>query len=360
MSKILIVSISVGNGHTRAAEALKKAVDLFYPQIQAKHIDFLNFVGLASKKIFFESYDLIIKKLPTLYRTLYDLSDNQVSAEILKKITALNRKLNTDKFQQYLNEFSPDAVIFTHFAPVEVFNSFNKNILSATIITDYENHQLWYTGNNQKYFVAQPAIKNQLIELGAQENNIIISGIPIDPDFYKIPTEAEILFRKQQLRIAKNKKIIAFMPCGQGEIDPIKLSKIILKEKDTVILALTGKNKPLAELYKEIGNDNIKIIGWTDKIYEYLNMSDCIITKPGGLAVSECLVLKKPMILINPIPGQEEKNIINMVGLGAGLVLKNEKDWPVIWNNLQKIILPDSQPKIPATKTIVDYILTQI
>lgn len=356
MKKILIVSVSAGNGHTRAAAALKKAADLFYPQITADHVDFLDFVGTASKKIFFEAYDLIIKNIPTLYRILYDISDNKTGSKILDNITTLNKILNTKKFQSFIVKYSPDAIIFTHFIPAEIFNTFNQTIPSATVITDYENHRLWFTGNKQKYFVAQTGVKDQLIALGAKENNIIISGIPVDPIFYQTTTDANKKLMKKQLKIAENNKVITIMPCGQGKIDPTKLVEKILQEKDITIIALGGKNQDLLQEYEKIKNKNIKIISWTDDIHKYLQLADLVITKPGGMAISECMILNKPMLFINPIPGQEEKNINYITSIGLGTVLEDANLWPEIWNNIRQIKLPPILTTSPANNIIINEI----
>ncbi len=360
MKKILIVSVSAGNGHTRAAAALKKAVDLFYPQIIADQVDFLDFVGPASKKIFFETYDLLIQNMPTLYRLLYDISDKKTGSKILDKITTLNKKLNTKKFQNFIVKYSPDAIIFTHFIPAEIFNTFNQTIPSATVITDYDNHRLWFTGNKQKYFVAHAGIKDQLIALGAEKNNIIVSGIPIDPVFYQDTTNAQKKLIKEKLKITENNKIITIMPCGQGKIDPTKLVEKILQEKDITIIALSGKNKNLLQEYKKIKNKNIKIISWTDDIHKYLQLADLVITKPGGMAISECIALNKPMLFINPIPGQEEKNINYITSIGLGTVLKDANLWPEIWNNIRQIKLPPILTASPANNIIIDEILKVI
>lgn len=359
MKKILLVSVSAGNGHTRAAAALKKAADLFYPQIATKHVDFLDFVGPATKKFFFESYDLMIKNLPALYRILFDISDNKTGAKILEKITTLNKNLNTEKFQKYIKDYSPNAIIFTHFTPAEIFNSLNQTIPSATVITDYEKHRLWFTGKQQKYFVAQDGIKDQLISLGVEKKNITVSGIPIDPDFYQPLTDTEKTRIRQELKIAKNKKIIAIMAAGQGKIDPIKLSKKIIQENNTTILALNGNDQKLANDYKKINNENIKIIGWTDKISTYLQLADLVITKPGGLTISECVALNKPMLFINPIPGQEEKNLKYIASTGLGRVLSDEGLWLEIWRDLQTK-LPQKFPTSPSTNIIIDEILKTI
>lgn len=360
MKKILVVSVSVGHGHTRAAAALKKAADLFYPQTTIEHVDFLNFIGNSSNKIFFDTYDLMVKNTPSLYRILYDISDNKIGSKILENITALNTKLNIKKFKEYVLNYSPDAIIFTHFIPVGVFNIFNNAIPSFTVITDYNNHCLWFTSNRQKYFVANVEVKNQLIALGADQNNIVISGIPVDPDFYQVMDDEQKKMIKEKLNIADHKKIIVVMPAGKGNIDPVSLINKILQEKDVVVLALSGHDKNLLEKYKKINNENIKVIDWTDKIYEYLQLADLVITKPGGLTISECLAANKPMIFINPIPGQEEKNFKYITSIGLGAVLESEDLWTKIWQDIKHTGLPVKPTVDQAANIIIDNILKTI
>lgn len=330
MKKILIISCSVGNGHVKAAEALQKTFNILYPDTHTEHADFLDFIGLASKKIFFETYDLIIKNIPTIYRLIYDITDNKTAPKIVDAVTLLQKKINTKKYKKFIINCNPDFIIFTHFTPANVFRSLKLSIPHASVVTDYIAHSLWQNGNDQKYFVAGKKTKKSLEDLGVKPKNIFISGIPVAPEFYEKYDKNNIC---ETLGLNPDKKIVTIMPCGFGKINTIKVAKNILENDNYQVVALAGKNKKLLKKYHSIKNQNLTAVGWTDKAPEYLKIADIIISKPGGLTSTECLTLEKPLILINPIPGQEEHNVEYLMQNNLAIQLTDEDN---IWETIEK------------------------
>jgi processive 1,2-diacylglycerol beta-glucosyltransferase len=97
---------------------------------------------------------------------------------------------------------------------------------------------------------------------------------------------------------------------------------------DFQIIAVTGKNSKQKKIFENIANKSnrdVVVLGYTDKVPELMYVSDCVITKPGGVTSTECLAMKKPMIIINPIPGQEEQNANYFINNGTAIrTYKNE------------------------------------
>lgn len=359
MKKLLIISLSVGHGHTRAASAIKKTANLLFPNIEVKHIDFLDFVGLASRNIFFKSYNLLIKNLPNLYKIIYDLSDNKTATKILNKTTTLNRWLNTKRIKDFIEQFQPDYILFTHFTPAEVYNTLDLKIPSGTIITDYKPHQLWFNGNQQNYFVPTVEAGKAMENMGVNSANIQVTGIPIDSKFYKLHDKEKL---RKKLNLDLGKKIFALLPSSNGNIDPIDLINHILLDKKSFVLIFTEKNIKLRNAYQKSfkNNQRVRIIGWTERLDEYLTLADVIITKPGGLTISEGLIIKKPIILINPIPGQEVENAKYFIQNNLALGLDSIEQWPKILNDIPNLNFKNQLDNLPASNKILISIIKNI
>lgn len=216
-----------------------------------------------------------------------------------------------------IEEFKPDYVISTHFMPPEILLRFKeKKHLTFDInvvVTDFDVHYLWLHENIQHYFVGGNLAKNKLNKLGVKEDNITISGIPIMPQFFNSFNKQELL-DKWNLDSSKKTLLLMAGGAGIGSLDSIA-NEILSSINDVQIIALPGKNKELFEKLKKVEEKfgkNLKTIEFTNEVHELMFLSDLVVTKPGGLSTSECIALKKPMLLINPIPGQEEFNAQNI------------------------------------------------
>ena len=331
--KILILSLSTGSGHTRAAEAIKKTILQQYPHINVEHIDMLHYLSNPFKRATVDAYDLLIKTSPELWGILYKHSNNATFLNITNKYSKKIKNFNTKKLHKYLQEYQPNYIISTHFFCTDIYLSGKEkhscNAPISTVITDYRLHELWLVDNTDHYFVPTEQIKTQMIERGIDKQTITVSGIPIDPVFYQnIPPQ-----KKQ------TDTNILVMSGGQGLGQVEKIVKSLTKTLSFpyTITAITGKNKKLQKKLKKQNNPNITVIGWTNNIEQYMRRADIIISKPGGLTTTECITLGKPLIAINPIPGQEEANAQYIEKHGYGLVAKSITDLPQLIQQAKKL-----------------------
>ena len=224
-------------------------------------------------------------------------------------------KLNT-----LLKEYNPDLIISTHpFSSQMCAYLKKKEKLTAklaTVMTDYAPHEQWlvYSDYNDFYFVAHEKMRQQLIEHGIDKHKVFATGIPLSNRFLLHYNKEEIL---NYFGLKPNKKTILFFAGGEfglGKSKTYDMLKTFVENFNNIqIVAIAGRN---AKMKKEFDNlvesshkeDSIKILEYTDKVPELMSISDMVVTKPGGLTTTESLASGLPIIVINPIPGQEEEN----------------------------------------------------
>lgn len=329
--KLLLISISAGSGHMRAAEAVKKEAVLNYPEFAVEHIDMMDYINSALKKTIIESYALMAKKLPELYGFFYKKTDTPKISHFTKTLSNFFNQFNCGRFFKYIKEYNPDHILCTHFLSVYALQPLQKNnnikARISILTTDYYSHDLQIIKNIDHYFVSNEKISYHLIKSGIEPNNITESGIPVDSVFYQNKlTEA----LKKSYHIMPEDFNILILSGGKGLVDTGNIIKTLFDfKKPARIIAISGENRKLQEKLNSLyapTHISLEVIGWTDKIDEYMRTADVIISKPGGLTTTECIVLGKPLIAISPIPGQEEYNACFILENNFGVVARNTSD----------------------------------
>jgi processive 1,2-diacylglycerol beta-glucosyltransferase len=199
------------------------------------------------------------------------------------------------------------------------------NIPVISVITDFTTHSYWLHEYVSAYVVAHDFLKPELIKKGIPEDIIYPYGIPFSKSFLQKKDRAKL--SKEFKLEEKLTVLIMGGGLGYGELKKTFLSLINMK-KDIQIIVITGTNKKLKhqlENYPTDINKKIKIIGYTNRVSDYMDISDIIITKPGGMTITESLIKELPIFIISPIPGQEERNARFLTNIGAAVrILKND------------------------------------
>ena len=312
--KILIPYASYGTGHKSTALYIK---DYFEKNgdYECMTIDLLTYsvpvIGNLSKK----TSEFLMTKLPSLWSIIYYAFDNKLSAYINKNIFL--KLFNDKKLQKDILDFEPDISIATHFLGTDLMSKYNNKGLTnaklVSVVTDYKAHDFWL--NNVKktdaIIVGSFLERIHLLKKGYQNKQIFTTGIPISPEI-KEKLDREKL--KKKYKVDNDKKtILFFVGGGNGATYNLIYLKELLKSKyDCNILFVSGKNKTAlkkSKYYaKKYGNNNIRIFGFVTNINELYEVSDFVITKPGGIQVTECLLFERPMLLIKGNGGQEIDN----------------------------------------------------
>jgi processive 1,2-diacylglycerol beta-glucosyltransferase len=321
--KIAVLSVSAGAGHVRAAQALCAQAEIAHPQWQVTHIDLMDIVPRTFRKLYAESYIKLVEKAPLLWAYLYKHSDKRTRASKTDRIRRGIEKLNTAKFDSEIERLAPDAIICTHFLPAELLSRrIRKRRPTPPVwvqVTDFDVHGLWLHEHMQGYFVANDEVAARLRAKNIA-GNIEVSGIPIMPVFANAPTRA-VAAAELGLNPAKPTVLMMSGGAGVGGIE-VLAERLAAMPQDMQIIALAGRNESLLSELQAIAKAFPKRLwpmGFTRTIERIMAAADFAITKPGGLTSSECLAMNLPMMVVSPIPGQEERNADFLLESGAAL-----------------------------------------
>lgn len=321
----MIISVSAGSGHVRAAQALEETFNKIAPSIQVLNIDALNFSTKTFRKFIANGYANVSNRIPHLWGYMYDVTDEETTnisfyTKILRKMQSFSGK----KMFNLIKTEKPDVIISTHFLPPPVLIRYlqkkSMNIPVYCVVTDFDIHNMWYTSGIAGYFVASDLIAHKLKSWNVEPEKIHVTGIPIHPVFQK-PCNRPDLCREYDL----DPDLPTLLFIGSGltvkQVDSI-LRHITNNESTQQILLVAGRNTKLLkklEKFKVPSNTILRTFGFVSEIEKLMSISDLIITKPGGLTVSECLVKNLPLLMVFPIPGQEERNADYVISTGAGI-----------------------------------------
>jgi processive 1,2-diacylglycerol beta-glucosyltransferase len=322
--KIALFSVSAGAGHVRAAQALQAAVEKWYPQVEAVHIDLMDLVPKLFRKVYTDTYLKIVESHPALWGYLYDKADQEKADSALNRLRIAVERLNTRKMGMVLKEIDPDHIICTHFLPAQILSrKVAKGKIRTPVwvqVTDFDLHTLWVHDHMQGYFAANDEVAWRMADRGVPRETIHVTGIPIMPVFAEIRSRTECA---AELGVNPDRKTLLMMSggAGIGGIETLVESLLRLDE-DFQLVVLAGRNERLLQDLQRIAANHagrLFPLGFTRTIERVMAASDLAITKPGGLTTSECLAVGLPMIVISPIPGQEERNADFVLENGAAL-----------------------------------------
>ncbi len=322
---VLMLSVSAGAGHVRAAQALKKTAEEQFPDCDPVHIDLMDCVPQIFRKMYSESYIKIVERSPALWEFLYQQTDKvPKESSVSRKLRVAVQDLNTRDFVKKLAEIRPDAVVCTHFLPPEIISKLiRKGKFSSpcwVAVTDFDIHGLWIQPDMAGYFVASDEVAWRLKEKGVGSPAIKVTGIPVMPVFGRKYDRKECA---AELGINPATFTIVLMSggLGVGGINVIA-EKLMTIDREFQVVALAGKNVALLDSLKVLAEKHPRRLfpmGFTTTIERIMAASDLAVSKPGGLTTSECLAMGLPMIVISPIPGQEERNADFLLENGAAL-----------------------------------------
>ncbi len=311
--KILVVSVSAGSGHVRAAEALCAHAQQHYPDMSLRHRDLMQRVPAWFRKIYTDLYLTLASGLPEAWGWLYRRTDREPTNSLSGRLRRLIQRVCTRALFIEIAAFAPDAIICTHFLPAELLSdAVHRGRLQCpvwVVVTDFDLHQMWLHQGVTGYFVANEELAYRLLAAGIDESRIVVTGIPVMPGFSQ-PTRREHCSAMRGLD--PNRTTLLLMGGGAGiGMNKKLIASLLAIDPLTQLIVMTGRNQTLFDELVSLScfcDGRLVPVGYTDQVPELMACADLVITKPGGLSTSECLVMGLPMLLINPIPGQEERN----------------------------------------------------
>lgn len=331
MKKVLIFYATYGGGHLSAAKAIKEQLDYkYFNDVSIEMIDCIEYINKSINKLTVTAYKEMAKKFPWAWGKVYSHSKKGV----ISKISTDSNKIMALKLNNLIKKINPDIIISTHPFSTQMCTYLKKknklNSKIANILTDFAPHDQWLIGHEyvDYFFVAHNGMKNSLINYGIDSNKIYATGIPISYRFFNKYNKKDVC---QEFDLSENKDTILFFAGGEfglGRKSTYEILDTLASSFDNIqVIAISGKNKKMKQGFNNIVEkynkfDSIKVLEYTNKVPELMSISKVVITKPGGITSSESLVSRVPLLIVNPIPGQEEENATYLEENGFAIWIK--------------------------------------
>ena len=327
--KILIFSASTGGGHKRAAAALEEKIRSISPSSTVNVVDGLRSIGKVYDKTVCKGYYIMATKTPKVYGKFYKITDRDNG--IYKAVMRSNAMM-AEKLLETIEEYDPDILIMCHpfiSAMVSRLKSEGKtNVKAISLITDYDSHRTYISPNIDAYVLAEPQMARKLHEeYGVDESKIYPLGIPTF-DKFTVPGKKEEICRREGLD--PNKTTVLLMAGSFGVSGVLRFyEQLAQADRDLQLIVITGKNERLYEKLQdhiaELGTEkNTKLLFFVNNVEDYMHVSDLIVTKPGGLTVTESLACHLPMAIYSAFPGQELDNVKFLISQRAAIFVDKE------------------------------------
>ena len=316
--KVLVLTITAGQGHNQVAKNLCESLNS-HQGVETYAIDTFEYINQALKEIVSRGYLMSAKRLPKIYGKVYRLAEKRDSENA--SLVRITSNVMARKLLKFIKEYSPDVIVCTHvFAAMLVTyieKKLKKDIKTVGIVTDFTIHPYWEETEMDYYVTANEFLTNQAIKKGIKKEAVLPIGIPIDPKFSNRTEKAEA----RRILGFEDRRTVLVMSgsMGYGKIGSM-IKKLDTSDLDFQIISVCGNN---AKLKKQIDKMHLRHkiynFGFTDNVDLLMDAADCIVSKPGGLTSSEALAKGLPMIIANPIPGQEDRNVEFLLNNGAAI-----------------------------------------
>lgn len=341
--KVLLFYASYGGGHYSAASSIMQYIKKTYPDIEVEICDLIKYISKSIDKITTDAYKRVTRDTPKLWEKFYEVADENFH---------LDSTYNFSKFYympilHLLKKSKPDIVISSHPVGSQIVSYIKKkgkyDCKLASVMTDFASHNQWLIGHDHidYIFVSNESMREDIISKGVDPDKIYATGIPLSNRFLQHFDREEI---KKSFDLDPDKHTILFF--GGGEFGLGKDKTLLLLEQfinslnDTYqMIAIAGKNRKMEKSFRELvrkldASDKVQVYGFTNEVPELMSISALVVTKPGGLTTTESLASGLPMLIINPIPGQEVQNALFLEEQGVAVWIKNDVDSEIVIKNI--------------------------
>lgn len=329
--RILILTASTGGGHKSAAAALKDTINKTDPSVTVEIEDGLEYCGKMYNKLICDGYVVLATKTPGLYGKLYNMSDKK------NPINSLCNNINSregKKLVSLFEEREPDVVISCHpFVTTMLARLKRKNMISLPVIsllTDFTPHRTYFAPGIDAYITSNESMIEEIKSYNIiSADTIYPLGIPVSDKFYKVQNKEQTA---EDLGFDINKPTVLLMSGSFGVTEVLNFyESLMLTDADCQCIVVTGNNQKLYDEFdKYLNNTQLpqkptKLFAFITNVEEYMHYSDLVVTKPGGLTVTESLACALPMAIYNAIPGQEDENAQYLISQNVAISLDSPK-----------------------------------
>jgi processive 1,2-diacylglycerol beta-glucosyltransferase len=320
--RILYLYLTKHSGHYAAAVAIDEAVRRLDGSVESMLLDSFSHANPVLSKVTLKAYLAALKTAPEIWEWMYD---NPEFKERTAKIRDLLNRGNSRKLQSILTSFNPDIVVCTQAFACGVLASWkertgNRRPALVGVLTDFVAHRYWAHSQVNLYIAPNDATKGTLVSQGVPPERVKVNGIPVNARYLHAANRETVY---KSLGFKPGLPLILLMGGSLG-LGPMKsvIRKLDRLPQPFYIVAITGKNEELKERLERKGQKlrhPTRIFGFVENVDELMDVAELVVTKPGGITTAECLVKRLPMIIINPIPGQEAKNTEYLLSHGVAV-----------------------------------------
>ena len=333
IKKILILTAPFGSGHLQVSGALVKEFQK-YGDIEVEEYDLYSeeFPTLSKtiQKAYLKSYKPIGKDV---YRMLYYGANQAIYDTMHAKLIKPYYEFGIRTLRNKLKVYQPDAIISV-FPVTSLYRLEDKGfkIPMYTVITDYYATGLWLYKGARRHYVANNRIIAWGVANGLTQNQFLLTGIPVNDKFYE-SLHKEAIYK--QFDLDSTKKTIVVAAGTYGVVSRVSdIAEKLVTQTELQVVVVCGRNEKLYEEASDLPKryKNIKVIGYCKEMDKLLEIADLMITKPGGLSLTEAAIKSVPVILYNPVYGQELENAKYFADKKAAVIVTSEPE--LIYNVL--------------------------
>ena len=355
--KIVVFTCSTGGGHNSCARYI--ASEFKKRGIICDVKDYMQLAGEKASKRAEKLYLGSTKGKGNIFKTVYKLGELYNKTGIKSPVYGFN-KMVVKNLDIFLEENGYDLAIGTHVFPCMALTELKKkkNVKFINVATDYECIPFWNETNPDIFVIPSEKLSNRFIEKGINKDVLLPIGIPVASSFFEV---------KGDVQLPNDKDIILLTSGSMGFGEMEECVKKILESIDAYLVVVCGSNEALKEKLEKIDNKNLIVKGFINNMNEYMNKTSVIIAKPGGLTSTEITMMRKPFVLMMPIPGVENYNASFFESNGMGMRAENPDE---VVRVTQKILddktiqeeMINNQKKYinrNSAKDLVDYVLNK-
>lgn len=315
------MSVSAGAGHIKAAAALEKTFGEDARVGQVINQDALIYTNKLFRDFYSRFYTSLVDSAPNFLGWWYKTSDEPWRTDAMRHMID---RLNTRPLVRFIREFDPDITVCTHFMPAGIISHLiatgQLQARLSIVVTDFDFHAMWLSRSFQRYFVALDETKAYLEMLGLPPERITVSGIPVDAAFAG-PIDRIAECRHRELNPEHPILLLSAGAAGSGSVE-FMVERLKALEPRVQGIVVCGRNADLKQRVEHLvrdSGDRFRVLGYTDDMPALMRVADLLISKPGGMTSAEALAAGLPMCIVNPIPGQEERNSDHLLEEGIAV-----------------------------------------
>lgn len=318
--RTLILAAGVGSGHNSAAHAVEQALAAHGGGGEVRRVDVLDTTNEVFNRLYDDAYFTLVAEVPWLVGWGYDNQDPPF------KLAAVMRwweQINTMSTVREIRDFEPDLVICTHFLPARLVSLMiargQLHTQLVVVTTDYDFQGLWLSAPISQLFVAREETRQYLVSLGLPGDRVTTSGIPVRPEFSEQMDADDIRARHG---LSPDRPVVLISAGAAGGPRTLQVVRQTLElEQNFQAVVVCGRNDELKTQVEALvgARPNYHVLGFTQEMPQLMRIASMFVGKPGGLSSSECMAAGLPMVIIDPIPGQEEHNADYLLEEGAAV-----------------------------------------